>query len=327
MPAALPEFEMIARLFAPMAGPGGLGLLDDAALLTPTPGHELVLTKDMLVAGVHYFPDDPPGDIARKALRTNLSDLAAKGARPVGFLLGLGRTDALDPSWLEAFAAGLAEDSRTYAVPLLGGDTVKGRQAFLSITALGEVPAGRMVRRQAGQPGDLLYVSGTIGDAALGLALQLTPDRPGFRALDEGQRAFLIDRYRRPQPRLALAPVLLAHASAAMDVSDGLVGDADKLAARLGRDIAVAAVPLSEAAAAAIAAEPALLDIALTGGDDYEILAAVPAANIQEFETEALRSGTPVAKIGQLLREGSGACWRMGNGSERSFANRSYTHF
>lgn len=327
MAETLPEFEMIARLFAPMAAPGGLGLLDDAALLTPKPGHDLVLTKDMLVAGRHYFADDPPGDIARKALRTNLSDLAAKGARPLGFLLGLGRSTALDTAWLEAFANGLAADAAHFACPLLGGDTVKAETPFLSITAFGEVPAGRMVKRQAGAPGDALYVSGTIGDAALGLALQLDPERPGFRALEDGQRAFLLDRYRRPQPRLALAPALLAHASAAMDISDGLVGDADKLAAQLGRALAIEAVPLSPAARAALAAEPALLDTALTGGDDYEILAAISPENIHEFETEALRAGIAIAKIGHLLAEGSGAHWRMGNGSERSFANRSYAHF
>ncbi|WP_284178785.1 thiamine-phosphate kinase [Rhabdaerophilum sp. SD176] len=327
MRETLPEFEMIARLFAPMAGEGGLGLLDDCARLTPTPGHDLVLTKDVLVENVHYFAEDPPAEIARKALRTNLSDLAAKGARPVGFLLGLGRSPALDADWLTAFAAGLAEDSRLWGCPLLGGDTVRTGQPFLSVTAFGEVPAGRMVLRQAGEPGDALYVSGTIGDAALGLHLRLKPESPAVQGLAQPHRAFLLDRYLRPQPRLALVPVLLAHARAAMDISDGLVGDADKLAFRLGRDMAVEAVPLSPAARALVAADPALLDLALTGGDDYEILAAVPPEKAGAFERDALQCGVPVVKIGALLREGSGAVWRMGTGLERGFPRRSFAHF
>lgn len=327
MHETLPEFEMIARLFAPMAGEGALGLLDDAACLRPTPGHDLVLTKDVLVEAVHYFADDPPADIARKALRTNLSDLAAKGARPVGFLLGLGRSPALDTEWLTAFAAGLAADSRLWHCPLLGGDTVRTSQPFLSITAFGEVPAGRMVPRQGGAPGDALYVSGTIGDAALGLQLRLRPDLPAARSLAGPHRAFLLDRYLRPQPRLALAPVLQAHARAAMDISDGLVGDADKLGLHLGREIAVEAVPLSPAARALVAAGPDLLDCALTGGDDYEILAAVPPEKAAAFEQDALQCCVPVVRIGTLLREGSGAVWRMGTGLERRFARRSFAHF
>jgi len=327
MSEILPEFEMIARLFAPMAGEGGLGLLDDCARITPNPGYDLVLTKDVLVENVHYFAVDPPADIARKALRTNLSDLAAKGARPVGFLLGLGRSPALDPEWLTAFADGLAADSRLHACPLLGGDTVRTGQPFLSITALGEVPSGRMVPRQAGAPADILYVSGTIGDAALGLHLRLKPEAPACAGLAEPYRAFLLDRYLLPRPRLALAPALMAHASAAMDISDGLVGDADKLAQHLGRDILVEAVPLSDAARAMIGLDPALLDLALTGGDDYEILAAVPPEKAEAFEQEALHCQVPVARIGHLLREGSGAVWRMGSGLEKRFARRSFAHF
>ena len=323
----LSEFDLIAKLFAPIAGPGGLGLLDDAALLKPAPGKDLVLTKDALVEGVHFFAEDAPASIARKALRVNLSDLAAKGARPTGFLLALGRGKRQDDAWLADFAGGLAADSRDYAVPLLGGDTVKTGQAFFSVTAVGEVPAGRMVRRQGGAPGDFLYVSGMIGDAALGLKLRLEPEAEWARRLEPAHRAFLLDRYLHPQPRLALAPGLLPYASAAMDISDGLVGDCDKLAAHLGRRIEIAAVPLSPATQAAIALEPALLDLALTGGDDYEILAAIPPERATAFETEALQSGVVVTKIGTLSFADSGAEWRMGNGSSRDFANRSYRHF
>lgn len=323
----LSEFDLIARLFAPMAGVGALDLLDDAALLVPTPGMELVLTKDALVEGVHFFADDPPAAIARKALRVNLSDLAAKGARPMGFLLALGRGARQDDVWLADFAAGLAADSRTYAVPLLGGDTVKAAQAFFSITALGEVPSGRMVKRQGGAPGDFLYASGTIGDAALGLRLRLDPAADWAKHLQPEHRDFLLDRYLNPQPRSALVPVLLAHASGAMDISDGLVGDCDKLAAHLGRRMEIEAVPLSSAARAAIDLEPALLDTALTGGDDYEILAAVPPAKAWAFEAEALHSGVPVVKIGVLSPVDSGAEWRMGSGLMRDFKVRSFRHF
>ncbi|OYU49163.1 MAG: thiamine-phosphate kinase [Rhizobiales bacterium PAR1] len=323
----LSEFDLIASLFAPMAGEGALGLLDDAAVLTPSPGMDLVVTKDALVEGVHFFADDPPASIARKALRVNLSDLAAKGATPRGFLLALGRGPRQTDDWLKAFATALAEDSRSYAVPLLGGDTVKAAQGFFSITAFGEVPQGQMVKRQGGKPGDLLYVSGTIGDAALGLKLRLEPEAPWAKALAPEHRVFLADRYLHPQSRIALASVLLVHASAAMDISDGLVGDADKLAARLGRNIEIASLPLSPAVRAAITHDPVLLDVALTGGDDYEILAAVPPENAVAFENEALRSGIPVVKIGTLLTAESEVAWLLPDGSLKAFGSRSYKHF
>ncbi len=323
----LSEFDLIARLFAPMAGEGALGLLDDAAFLAPMPGHDLVLTKDALVEGVHFFPDDPPASVARKALRVNLSDLAAKGARPRGFLLALGRGPRQDDAWLTEFAAGLSADSRAYGIPLLGGDTVKTGQAFFSITVLGEVPSGGMIRRQGGAPDDALYVSGTIGDGALGLQLRLKPEAEWAQRLAPEHRAHLLDRYLHPQPRNALAGVLLDHASAAMDISDGLVGDADKLAAHFGRRIDIAAVPLSPAATAAIALDPTLHNVALSGGDDYEILAAIPPDKTASFEKAALLSGVTVAKIGHLSSVDSGAEWRMGNGSLRDFASRSFRHF
>lgn len=171
------EEALIARYFAPLSGPGAEGLRDDAASLTPTPGHDLVVTADAIVAGVHYFPDDPPGSIANKALGVNLSDLAAKGARPRGFLLTLALPDDWTEAWLAGFAEGLGAASHAHGCPLLGGDTVRsGGPALIGVTAFGEVPAGGILRRQAAQAGDRLCVSGTIGDAALGLALRLTPD-------------------------------------------------------------------------------------------------------------------------------------------------------
>lgn len=324
---ALSEFDLIAKLFAPMAGAGAFGLLDDAAILTPAPGRDLVLTKDALVEGVHFFADDAPASVARKALRVSLSDLAAKGATPRGFLLALGRGARQDDTWLTEFAAGLAADSAALTCPLLGGDTVRTEQAFFVVTAFGDVPSGRMVRRQGGAPGDALYVSGTIGDAALGLKLRLEPGAAWAIELSAEHRAFLLDRYLHPQPRMALASALLAHASAAMDISDGLVGDCDKLASRLGREVNVAEVPLSEAARAAITLDRSLLEVALTGGDDYEILAAVAPEHIASFEYSALRSEIPMVKIGALTSGDSGAVWRAGNGLPLEFAHRSYHHF
>src|SRR5579863_10119745 len=199
------EDDLIARFFAPLAGPEGLGLRDDAALLTPRPGSDLVLTKDALVAGVHFFGDDPPAAIACKALRVNLSDLAGKGAEPVGFLMALALPADWTADWLEAFARGLGDDASAYGCPLFGGDTVKTPGPLMvSITALGRVEQGKMVARTGVKAGDALYVSGTIGDAALGLKLRLEPEP----SLDAASRDFLLGRYLLPEPRVALAPAL-----------------------------------------------------------------------------------------------------------------------
>ncbi|HRE22585.1 MAG TPA: thiamine-phosphate kinase, partial [Rhabdaerophilum sp.] len=299
---SLSEFEMIARLFAPLAGEGAFELRDDAAILTPNPGRDLVLTKDMLIEGVHFFADDPPASLAHKALAVNMSDLAAKGARPRAFLLGLGRAERLDAEWLTAFAQGLAAASGRFGCRLLGGDTVKASQLILSVTAFGEVPSGRMVRRETGKAGDALFVTGSIGDAALGLKLRLAPEAGWARRLGVEHRASLLDRYLHPQPRLGLAPALIEHARAAMDVSDGLVGDAAKLAPHLGRIVDIPAIPFSPAAQAAFALAPELVDAALTGGDDYEILCAVPPESEERFAVHALQLGVPVTDIFETLQ-------------------------
>lgn len=291
------EEALIARYFAPLSGPGADDLRDDAASLTPSPGHDLVVTADAVVAGIHYFPDDPPGSIAVKALGVNLSDLAAKGAAPRGFLLTLALPDDWTEAWLAAFAHGLGAASREHGCPLLGGDTVRsGGPALIGVTALGEVPTGTIVRRQAARAGDRLCVSGTIGDAALGLALRLAPDA----GCDAAHRDALLDRYLHPRPRLALAPALRAHARAAMDVSDGLVGDLAKMFSGTGLTarIEAAQVPLSEAARAAVARDSARFATALTGGDDYEILCAVPPEGLPDFLAEAEGVGVAVTEIG-----------------------------
>src|SRR5271157_4239397 len=257
MSPRLGEDDLIARYFAPRAGPAGLGLRDDAALMRPPPGHELVLTADALVAGVHFFADDPPGAIARKALRVNLSDLAAKGARPLGFLLTLALPADWREDWLEAFAAGLGADAGAYGCPLAGGDTVATPGPLtLAVTAFGAVPSGRMARRSGVRPGDRIYVTGTIGDAAIGLGIRLGrgPDLP------KAEKQFLLRRYLTPEPRLGLAKAMLAYAHGGMDVSDGFVGDLTKMLAVSGVSARVLTyrLPLSQPARAAIAANPDL---------------------------------------------------------------------
>ncbi|KAB1075355.1 thiamine-phosphate kinase [Methylobacterium planeticum] len=324
------EDALIARYFAPLAGPGADGLRDDAATLTPSPGHDLVLTADAIVAGVHYFPEDPPASIARKALGVNLSDLAAKGARPRGYLLTL----ALPPDWTEPWLAGLTDGLReaaeAFGCPLLGGDTVRAAgPALLGVTALGEVPAGTMVRRPTARIGDRICVTGTIGDAALGLALRLAPDAAWVAGLGEAERDHLRDRYLHPRPRLALAATLRRYASAAMDVSDGLVGDLAKMLRGAGRGATVdlADIPLSPAAARAVAAAPDLLGTALTGGDDYEIVCTVAPDHLDAFRGEALAAGVPLAVIGSVEADAGAPVFRDGEGASRSFAAGAFSHF
>ena len=324
MPPRPTEDELIARFFAPFAGEGGLGLKDDVARFGAPPGRDLVVTVDALVAGVHFFADDPADAIARKALRTNLSDLAAKGAAPIGFLLSLALPRDWTVDWLEAFAAGLGDDSSAYGCPLLGGDTVSTPGPLtLSITAFGSVPRGRMPIRTQGRPGDRLYVSGTIGDAALGLKLRLGQGP----ALAPAHRAELLDRYLLPRPRKAHGKAL-ALASAAMDVSDGLVGDLTKMlrASGVGGNIDLRSLPLSAAARAYIGAEPGALEIAATGGDDYEVLAAVAADDGPDFEAAAGAAGVPVREIGRVV-DSQGLLVIGLDGAPQRFARGAFSHF
>lgn len=321
------EDGLIARYFAPLAGPGADGMRDDAATLTPSPGCDLVLTADAVVAGVHYFPDDPPASIARKALGVNLSDLAAKGAVPRGFLLTLALPDDWTESWLAAFADGLGEAATAGGCPLLGGDTVRsGGPALIGVTAFGEVPHGGIVRRTGARVADTLCVSGTLGDGALGLLLRRQP--AWASALDPAMQNHLADRYLHPCPRLALAPLLRRHASASMDISDGFAGDLAKMLGD-GRSalIETGAVPLSPAARAALGAEPRLVEPILTGGDDYEILCAVPPESLDAFLAEAAGTGIPMAAVGTVVAGEGPPAFAMSDGTQRVFAAGSFSHF
>jgi thiamine-monophosphate kinase len=323
------EFALIARYFAPIAGPGGLGLVDDAGLLRPGRGYEVVVTADALVAGVHFFPDDPPEAIGWKALAVNLSDLAAKGAKPEGFALTLALPRDWTEEWLAGFAAGLGRMAQAGGCPLIGGDTVSTSGPLtLSVTAFGTVPAGRMVRRSGAKPGDVVLVSGSIGDGALGLKVH-GPGKPGWvAALSPGERTFLADRYLHPQPRFCLAQALQHHASAAMDVSDGLVGDLAKLLAASGAGAAIDldAVPLSPAARTALMAAPALAELAWTGGDDYEILCTASEREYPALVAASAAAAVPLTPIGRITPEAGVATYR-GKDGMRSFARGSFSHF
>jgi thiamine-monophosphate kinase len=323
------EDRLIARYFRPLAKhPGALGLADDAAVLTPPPGCDLVLTTDGVIAGVHIFAEDRPEHIARKALRMNLSDLAAKGARPVGFLLALALPPGIDESWLAGFTAGLGEDAERYGCPLLGGDTDHTPGPLsVSITAFGAVPQGRMVQRSSAGPAQTIVVTGTIGDAALGVLLRRDESLAARWQLSDAMSAHLKQRYLLPQPRSAFAGVVLDHATAAMDISDGLVGDLAKLcrASGVAAEINAASVPLSDAVRAAIAADPSLFETALTGGDDYEILLTVAPAKLRVFLHAAEAVGVPVTVIGATTA-GQGARF-LKDGNALSFARPSYSHF
>jgi thiamine-monophosphate kinase len=298
-PPRLDEFARIARFFAPLAGVGALGLRDDVALIDGPPGTQYVLKTDAIVEGVHYLPDDPPMQVAQKLLRVNLSDLAAKGAAPLGYLLTTALPPSHDEAWLEQFSKGLAADQAAYGIFLLGGDTVMTPgPATLSVAAIGTVAAGRAVLRSGARAGDIVHVSGTIGDAALGV-LAAKGQELGIGA---AEKAFLVDRFRLPQPRLNLGARLAGLASAMMDISDGLAADFGHLCAAsgLGGVIEAARVPLSPAAQAALARDPARLATVLGGGDDYELLFTAPAEAAEKIRALSAGLGLPITAIGRV---------------------------
>jgi thiamine-monophosphate kinase len=325
------EEQLIARYFKPLAThPGAFGLADDAAAIAPPAGCDLVLKTDGVIAGVHFFPDDPPDTVGRKVLRMNLSDLAAKGAQPLGFLLALALPQGVGEAWLAGFAGGLGEDAELFGCPLLGGDTDRTPGPIsASVTAFGAVPHGAMVRRAGAAAGDRVVVTGTIGDAALGLALRRHPAASKRWGLTREQQDHLTSRYLVPQPRNAIAEILRAYASGAMDVSDGLAGDLAKLcrASGVAAEIACADVPLSDAARTALANEPALIGTIISGGDDYEILATVPEGDVAAFKQQASGVGVAVTEIGNVVA-GKGEARFLGlDGKPLVLAHASYSHF
>lgn len=298
------EFGLIADLLAPLAAEGAFGLTDDAALLPELPaGQGWVMTKDAMVAGVHFLPDDPPDLIARKLLRVNLSDLAAMGAVPCGYLLACAWTPETTHGWIEGFVAGLAADQAEFVIGLYGGDTVSTPGPLtLSLTAFGTAPRQSLLRRNGAQAGDDVMVSGTLGDAALGLrVLQGTLDAAPEHA------AALAQRYRLPQPRTTLGPALVGLASAAQDVSDGLLADLGHIAhhSDVGMEVHLELLPLSVAARESLVERPDLAQLPLNGGDDYELVFTAPPAARERITETAAATGTPVTRIGRVV-EGSG---------------------
>ncbi|MGS0647772.1 thiamine-phosphate kinase [Komagataeibacter melomenusus] len=309
------EFGFIARVFRPLAGDGALDLRDDAAVFTPPAGRQLVVAADAMVEGVHFLPDDPSHSIGRKLLRCNLSDLAAMDATPLGYLLTVSMPPARDEAWFAGFAAGLARDQQQFALALLGGDTTATTGPLvLSLTILGHVAPGMALRRSTAQAGDGIWVTGTIGDGAMGLLARQgqVPDPDGY----------LASRYQLPRPRLGLE--LGGIASAGMDVSDGLVQDLGHMAREsgVGAMIEAARVPLSPAVRAL---GPTWLPRCLTGGDDYELLLAVPPAQESRLLAHAARVGVGVTRIGQIV-PGSGVRVHDDAGQDIKLARQGWSH-
>jgi thiamine-monophosphate kinase len=322
------EERLIARFFEPIAThPGALGLADDAAFISPPPGADLVLKTDAIVGGVHFFPDDAAQAVASKALRVNLSDIAAKGARPLGFLLSLAIPKDIGDDWLAAFAEGLRGDAVLFDCPLFGGDTDRtAGPVTISIAMFGSVAAGTMVRRAGARAEDRVFVTGTIGDAALGVLLRSGKGK-NWR-LGDAQRQHLVSRYLLPQPRNALSEAIRTHASAAMDISDGLAGDFGKLcrASGVAAVVDVKDVPLSDAAKAVVATDTTAIETILTGGDDYEIVCTVPAAKADSFRAVAKGAGVAVAEIGEI-KAGEGVRFLDAAGKRLVFKRVSFSHF
>jgi thiamine-monophosphate kinase len=326
------EFELIAKLFAPLTSrfPDAYGLEDDVAYLSLAggllgPGEELVVKTDALIASVHFLPDDPADLVARKLMRVNLSDLAAKGARPLLYTLALMLPESVDFAWLERFAQGLRLDQEEFDFVLAGGDTDRTPGPLaLSLAAIGAIPAGQRLLRSGARARDAVFVSGTIGDGALGLKAI----RGELGGLSPAESVYLAQRYRLPQPRLKLGARLRGIAHAAMDISDGLVGDLGHIcdASHLGAVVESARVPLSAAGRAAVGMDPALMESVLTGGDDYEILFTAEPGREAALAALGGELGIPITRIG-TMSEGKGVRVLDREGRELAFAQAGYRHF
>ena len=321
------EFDLIATYFAPLSAsePGAFQLSDDAAIVTPPPGQSLVVTTDALVEGVHFLSSDAPEDIAAKLLRVSLSDLASMGARPASYSLAIAVPAGITSEWFKAFSQNLAEDQQEFAITLIGGDTVSTTGPLtLSLNAMGFVETGNGLRRNGAQIGDDIWVSGTIGDGALGLLVA----KAELTDLKSSQSDYLLSRYRRPEPRLKLGLELLDRAHAAIDISDGLIADLGHICetSRVGAEINIADLPLSDAAAAALSREPDLIDLVLGGGDDYELLFTAPSSFEPDVPSLKKRTETSLTKIGSITDTPSIRIFDQ-NGGEYSPVKKGFTHF
>ncbi|PCI50495.1 MAG: thiamine-phosphate kinase [Alphaproteobacteria bacterium] len=319
------EFDLISRYFAPLTVRGGaaLDLTDDAAVLTPPAGRDMVFTKDILVADIHFFADDPAEAVARKALRVNLSDLAAMGAVPLGYLLALALPKNMEnrEKWVAGFSAGLKNDQNIFGWSLFGGDTVStAGPLMVSVTAIGTVAPGEALRRNGATAGDDIYVSGTLGDAALGLKCltgDITPKNQN-----------LVDRYLLPCPRLELGQKLAGIATAVMDISDGLAGDIGHICglSGLGAEIEAELIPLSGAAGKVLESFPLYKDLIWTGGDDYELLFTAPAHMADDIKELAKKLDLPLTRIGRMTQEAF-IVIQDKNGSNLLHGEQGFRHF
>lgn len=328
---ALSEADIIDRYLRPLSAgfAGAFDLTDDCAVVSVPPGDELVLSMDAVAAGVHFFPDDDAADIAWKALAVNVSDLVAKGAKPVAYLMSLAFPEAPEHTWLERFASGLAEAQQAFGIVLAGGDTDhRPGPVSVTITAMGTSPEGRRLLRSDAHGGDLLFVSGTLGDSALGLKLRKDASLAARWGLSVDRAASLTGAYLRPQPRVGLRTALLKCAAASMDISDGLAKDLGRLckASALGAAIDTSTLPLSPAAAAVVRADPSSWSSIVAGGDDYEILAAVPSTLASDFRALAADAGVKVTEIG-MLDEREGVLIAGPDGTPLKIGRPGYDHF
>lgn len=314
------EFDLIHKFFAPLStkAPGARGLLDDAASLSPSDGYELVVTMDTIVAGVHYLANETPENIVAKLMGSNLSDIAAMGARPLGFTLSCGWGTDVEIIEIEAFASAMSDWVNDYAFPLLGGDTVKTPDtSVFTLTAFGETPLGKSISRSGAQVGDNVYASGTIGDGALGLLAA----QGRLPQLSSTHQTFLANRYRVPRPRISLGQSLVGIATACIDISDGLIQDAGHIARTSGVYVELEwdKMPLSDASKAALESNPNMMSTILTGGDDYELL----------FTGRDLpkRSNTGVTKIGKIVQGAPGVNVLDTQGNLVEVNKTGYNHF
>ena len=299
-------------------------MTDDVAEIARRAGERLIVKTDAIVEGRHYLSSDPADQVAKKLLRVNLSDLAGKGARPLGYVVAAAFPDGVSEAWIAAFARGLGEDQRRFAVSLLGGDTTATPgPATFALTVFGGV-RGRLPRRGDARIGDEIWISGTLGDGALGLRVS----KGEFPGLPPAAARALVERYRLPEPRLEFGRLVLPFARASMDVSDGLVADLDHIcqASGVGARVLAEALPLSDAASVLLAEAPELFAEVVTGGDDYEVLFTAPASSAARIAAAARKAGVPATRIGYV---GRGRSVRVldRNGQAIEFGRRGYRHF
>jgi thiamine-monophosphate kinase len=325
------EETIIQEFLAPLAAgfPGAFGLKDDCAVIAPEPGCELVVKTDPVIAGLHFLPATDPADIAWKALAVNVSDLASKGAEPIAYLMALALPETPDRSWMQRFVTGLSEAQTEFGCHLIGGDTDRTRGPLtISITAFGSVRAGQMVRRGTARLGDQLFVTGTLGDAALGLQLVREHMLRSELGLSADEADELVRRYHRPQPRLDLRALLRRYASAAMDLSDGLAKDCGRMCATsgVGARISLSALPLSPPLLKAVSRRAELSQRVIGGGDDYEILFSVPQREAISFLVEAGAIDVRVTRVGEII-SGSTVTFQDAAGNAVGFEKAGWDHF